>query len=121
MEKEGFFVEIKDMVGEYAEDRLLLLKLQATEKLAKVSSSLFIVALVGFFSLLIFMIISFIGGYYLSLAVHSYPGGFAILGGIYLLIIFLLLYLHKKYMARIVADKVVKFSLESNNKFEHEV
>ena len=121
MEKESFFVEIKDMLEEYAEDRLLLLKLQATEKAAKVSSTLFITLLVGFFSLIIFMIISFIAGYYLSLAVNSYPGGFAILGGIYILLVFLLLYIHKKFMAQVIADKVVQFSLDSQDTFSHEV
>jgi hypothetical protein len=47
MEKENFFVEMKDMVEEYAEDRILLLKLQATEKAARVSSSLFLGIVVG--------------------------------------------------------------------------
>ena len=109
------------MLEEYAEDRLLLLKLQATEKAAKVFSSLFITLLVGFFGLIIFMIISFIAGYYLSAAVDSYPGGFAILGGIYILLVFILLYIHKKYFSRIVADKVVKFSLDTKDTFSHEV
>lgn len=121
MEKDGFFVEIKDMLEEYAEDRLLLLKLQAAEKAAIISSSLFIAIVVGFFSMLIFMIISFIAGYYLSLMVHSYPGGFAILGGFYLLLIFLIIYIHKKYTSRIVTDKVIKFSFVNNSTLNHEL
>ena len=121
MEKESFFVEMKDMLEEYAEDRLLLLKLQATEKVAKVSSSLFIAVLTGAVGLIVFMIISFIGGYYLSMAVNSYPGGFGILGGIYVLLIFILLFVHKKYTSKIVSDKIVKFSFDSKEGFKHEV
>ena len=121
MEKESFFVEVKDMLEEYAEERLLLLKLQATEKAAKVSSALFVTVIVGFISLVLFMIISGIAGYYLSLAVNSLPGGFGILGGIYLLLILVLIFVHKKYTSKIIADKVVKFSLDSKDTFTHEV
>jgi len=121
MEKEGFFVEIKDMLEEYVEDRLLLIKMQATEKAAKVSAGAFIGILVGIISLLLLMIITFIAGYYLSQLVNSYPGGFAILGGIYLLIIFLLLFMHKRYTAKIVSDKVVKFSFDTKETFKNEI
>ena len=121
MEKEGFFVQIKDILEEYVDDRLLLLRLQATEKIAKASAAAFIAIAVIFISLVLFMIISFIAGYFLSKAVDSYPGGFGILAGIYILLIFLLLYLHKKYTAKIVSDKVVKFSFETKETFSHEV
>lgn len=121
MEKENFFVEMKDMIEEYAEDRIMLMKLQATEKVARISSSLFLGIMVGALSMVVFLIISFIAGYYLSMAVHSYPGGFAILGGIYILLILLVVYLHKKYMGKIVADKVVKFSFDNHENFSHAV
>ena len=121
MEKDGFFVQIKDQLEEYAEERLLLMKLQATEKAAQVSSAIFIAVLVTFFSLIVFMIISFIAGYYLSKAVDSYPGGFAILAIIYIIIILLLVFLHKKYTAKIIEDKVVKFSLETKETFSDEI
>jgi uncharacterized membrane protein YoaK (UPF0700 family) len=67
------------------------------------------------------MIVSFIAGYYLSQLVDSYPGGFAILGVVYLLIIFLLLFIHKKYTAKIVSDKVVKFSFDNKETFKNEI
>lgn len=118
MEKEGFFADVKDMAEEYVEDRLLLLKLQATEKAAKATSFIFIAAAVGFISLVLFMIISFIAGYYLSQAVNSYPAGFAILAGIYLLLIFLLLYFNKKFIAKKISDIVVKFSFDTKETFE---
>ena len=72
MENENFFSTVKDMVQDYAEERLLLLRLQATEKAAKASSTLFIGAIVAAVSLVIFLIVSGIAGYYLSQAVGSY-------------------------------------------------
>ena len=77
--------------------------------------------LVACIGLILLMILSFIGGYYLSQLVDSYSGGFAILGGIYILVIFLLLFIHKKYTAKIVADKVVKFSFDTKETFENEI
>lgn len=121
MEREGFFVQMKELMEEYVEDRLLLVKLQLTEKAAKVSSALFIAIAVGFISLVLFIIISFIAGYYLSQAVDSYPGGFGILAGIYVLLIMLLLFIHKKYTAKIVADNVVKFALNQKETFKNEI
>lgn len=121
MEKDGFFVQIKDMVEEYVDDRMLLLKLQATEKAAKASSTLFLGVIVTFISLVLFMIISFIAGYYLSQAVDSYPGGFAILAGIYILLIFVLVLIHKKYTGKMIIDSIIKFSFDTKEKWSNEV
>lgn len=121
MEKEGFFVETKEMIEEYVEDRLLLLKLQTTEKAAKASSFIFIALAVSFISLILFMIISFIAGYYLSQLVDSYIGGFSILAAFYVLLIFFLLYFHQKYIAKKIADKVIKFSFDNKETFRNEI
>ena len=121
MEKDGFFVNVKDMVEEYVDDRMLLLKLQATEKAAKASDTLFLGVVVTFISLVLFMIISFIAGYYLSQLVNSYPGGFGILAGIYILLIFLFVFLHNKYTGKLVIDSVIKFSFDTKEKWSNEV
>lgn len=116
MEKPGFFVEIKEMMDDYVENQVLLLKLQATEKAAKLSSSLFLVLIITFFSLVIFMIISFIAGYYLSQLVHSYPGGFAILGALYIILMYLIISVHKKFTSKKIEDQVVKFAFENKER-----
>lgn len=121
MERDSFFVQVKDQIEEYVDDRLLLFKLQATEKAAKASSTLFLAVMITFISLVLFMIISFIAGYYLSQAVDSYPGGFGILAGIYILLIVLLVVLHKRFTGRIISDKVVKFSFDTKDTFENEI
>ncbi len=107
MEK-GFFVETKEMVEEYVEDHMLLLRLQLSEKAAKASSALFIGVVICFFLLILFMIISFIAGYYLSMAVGSYGGGFGILAGVYILLIFILIYMHRSYFSKYITNKVVQ-------------
>ncbi|HEX8356959.1 MAG TPA: phage holin family protein [Segetibacter sp.] len=121
MEKESFFVEVKDLIQEYVDDRLMLLKLQTTEKAAKASSVLFITIAVAFLGLILLMILSFIAGYFLSLLVGSLLGGFGILAGVYVLLILLLLYLHKKFLSKKISDTVVKFSFENKETFTNEV
>ncbi len=121
MEKDSFFVHVKEMVEDYVDDRLLLLKLQATEKAAKASSNLFIGMVITFISLILFMIISFIAGYYLSQLVDSYPGGFAILAGIYIILVFVLLYVHKKITGKMIVDSIIKFSFDTKETWTNEV
>lgn len=121
MEKESFFVKVKDLIEEYVDDRLLLVRLQFTEKAAKATSVLFIVMAVSFLSLILLMILSFIVGYYLSQAVNSYPGGFGILAVFYILAIVVLIKMHKKSLGKMIADAVVKFSLQTKETFTHEV
>jgi UPF0716 family protein affecting phage T7 exclusion len=121
MEKEGFFVQVKEMIEDYVDDRLLLFRLQATEKAAKASATLFITAIVGALCLILFMIISFIAGYYLSKAVDSYPGGFAILAGIYILLIFVVLWVHKKHTSKMIIDAVIKSSFNTKETWTNEV
>src|SRR3954452_9723927 len=121
MEKDGFFVQVKEMIEDYVDDRVLLLRLQATEKAAKVTSTLFIGAVVAFISLVLFMIISFIAGYYLSQAVDSYPGGFAILAGIYVLLIFILVFIHRRVTGKMIVDSIIKFSFDSKERWTNEV
>jgi DMSO/TMAO reductase YedYZ heme-binding membrane subunit len=115
MEKEGFFVETKEMIEEYVEDRILLLRLQLTEKAAKLTPFIFIALVVCFLLLILMLIITFIAGYYLSKAVNSYPAGFGILAAFYVLLIIVALYMHKKYFGKYLADKVVKLSFEKND------
>lgn len=121
MEKNGFFVEVKEMIEDYVDDRILLIKLQAAEKAAKITSTLFIGIIVVFFGLILFMILSFIAGYYLSQAVDSYPGGFAILAVIYLLLIIILLLIHKKYTGKLVTNSFIKFSFDKKETWTNEV
>lgn len=113
METQNFFVEVKDLVEEYVDDRILLFKLQATEKAAKASSNAFLLIAAGSLCFILLMIVSFIAGYYLSQKTGSFIIGFGILAGIYFLLIILLIFVHKKYTGKIIADKVVQFSFEN--------
>ena len=107
-ERKNFFEETKELATKYVDDRLLLIKLQAAEKAATLSSLVFKFAVVGVICFFILAIISFLIGYYLSLWLCSYLFGFGILSALYLLILWWILYAHKKYLHQKITDKIVE-------------
>ena len=107
-EKTTYFEEIQQLASKYVEDRLLLIKLQAAEKAARLSSSIIKAVILAVISFFILLIISFLAGYYLSVATGSYLYGFGILACIYLALFFLVIYTHKKYFNKYITDKVIE-------------
>ncbi len=107
-ERKNFFEETRDLATKYVDDRLLLLKLQAAEKAATFSSGIFKAIVVGIISLFILAIASFLFGYYLSMWMGSFFYGFGSLILLYILILIILLYAHKKYLHKFITDKMVE-------------
>lgn len=116
-EQPSFIAEIKQLITDYLEARVQLIKINAYEKIAKVTAILFssvIIALVAFF-LLFFLSIS--GGFYFSTLLNSSALGFLIVFGFYLILfVFVLLY-RKKLLEKYIIDKVIEslFEKEAEN------
>ena len=113
-EKKTFFEETKELAANYVEDKLLLIKLQAADQASRISSSIVKILLVATMLFFIMMIVTFLAGYYLSQWTGSFIAGFGILIALYILILMLLLYTHKKYMNKYIIDKVIQMFF--NNK-----
>jgi pilus assembly protein TadC len=107
-ENPGFFAEVKDVTEKYIQDRLLLLKLEASEKVAGITSRVYIVLPLAFLLFFILALVTFLAGYYLSVWLGGYWIGFGIMLIIYVLAFFLIINLHKKRLKKFVADKVVE-------------
>lgn len=107
-EKMNYFDELKELGGRYVEDRLLLIKLEAAEKAAKFSASLVRVVVLAVLSFFILMIVTFLLGYYLSLATNSILIGFGIVAVLYIIIMLFFNYMHTKTYGKAIADKVVQ-------------
>jgi hypothetical protein len=107
-DKPGFFAEVKDVTEKYIQDRLLLFKLDASERVAGVVSKVYIIVPVAFLLFFIMALVTFLAGYYLSVWLGGYWIGFGILLLIYIIALFTLLSLHKKRLKKLVADKVVE-------------
>ncbi len=103
----GFFEQTHKLTEEYIQNRLLLLKLTAAEKSARLSGllvSFLIIALLAFFVL---FFISIIIGYLFVWVTGSLFWGFGIVAGFYILLL-LVFILRKKYFEKIIANIVIR-------------
>lgn len=107
-EKPGFFGEVKDVAEKYLQDRLLLLKLEASEKAAGIVSNIYIVLPLAFLLFIILALATFLAGYYLSVWLGGWWIGFGIMLVLYIAAVFILLNIHKKHLKQRVANKVVQ-------------
>lgn len=106
-----------DQVTEYVDLRLQLLKLEAAEHTAKVSSfliSTLILLISGFFCILF---LSIVAGFYFSELWGNTFYGFGVIGGIYLVIFIILLSARKSLIKKPVSNIIIQlfFSQHETN------
>ncbi len=99
--------ELKILLTDYLEARLSLFKLEAFEKIAKVTAALFssvVVALLGFFLLFFFSISA---GIYLGEVLGSNALGFLVVTGVYLLLFALVLFAKKDFLEKFIIERII--------------
>lgn len=114
MDDEDFFEDSKDRIETYIQDRLLLLKLQAAEKSAKLSALLFwglIISLVCFFLL---MFISLMAGFFFASLTGNLYIGFAIVTLFYFLMLWILI-LKRAVLSKKVINAVISIFFDKND------
>jgi hypothetical protein len=113
-EKENFFTESKAAVKAYIEDRILLLKLQATDKASKAVAGLVTGVLLLVFGVFALMLLSITGGFFFSGLTGSFVAGFGIMTGIFVLLIVLLLATGKKLIRRPIINGIINGAFGKN-------
>lgn len=101
-----------DLLKSYIENRIQLLKLELVSVVANVAAGLvssFLILVIGMFILLMFSISL---GFYLAQLVDNNALGFAIVGGIYLLVFLIYWAFSKDSIAKKVKDQIVKAALD---------
>src|SRR6188508_2116906 len=99
MEKEpDYFIESKEKIKQYIQDRLLLLKLDMVEKTSKLVSVMFIGLLLTILSFFIILFLSFMAGYYFASLTNSLYLGFGIVCGFYLLLLVFIIVAGKRML-----------------------
>jgi len=101
------FGELKKLLTDYLDARISLLKLDAYEKIAKVTAALFssvVVALLGFF-LLFFLSLS--AGFYLGGVLGSISLGFLVVTGVYLVLFVFVLLAKKDFMETFIIERIL--------------
>ncbi|MFA5971276.1 MAG: phage holin family protein [Lentimicrobiaceae bacterium] len=106
-EKSPVISELRQLITEYFDARLKLIKLETFEKIAKVTAVLFsslVVALLGFF-LLFFLSMSL--GFFLGKIFDSMALGFLTVTGLYLILFVLVLFMKKDLMENILIERII--------------
>jgi cell division protein FtsW (lipid II flippase) len=89
--KEDFFTESRKELEQYVQDRILLLKMQASEKTARLVALLFTVLMIALLGFFILLFLSIMAGYYFAGITGSLFSGFGIVAAFYVVIMILLI------------------------------
>jgi uncharacterized membrane protein YdjX (TVP38/TMEM64 family) len=100
--KDDFFTQYRKDIEQYVQDRLLLLKLQASEKTARLVALVFSLLMMGIVVFFILLFLSIMAGYYFADITGSLYTGFGIVASFYLMIGVLLIITRKWFDKKII-------------------
>ncbi len=114
----NYFDETYELIKQYTEDRLLLLKIQTAKKTGKlISNLLFIfIAIILFFFVLLF--VSMMLGYFFAERTGSMFYGFGIVAAIYLFSLVAFIVLFKSYISKKIMNMTTSVFFEETNQFD---
>lgn len=113
--KERFFAETEELIERYIKDRLLLIRIDAAEKGAKLAAHFVTGMLLAILFFFIIMFLSIMAGYYFSELTGSQFYGFGIIAGFYVLVFAILLAVRKRYIFPFLINLVIKTVFDQNN------
>lgn len=99
---DDFFTESKQELEQYIQDRILLLKLQASEKTARLVALLFSMLIIALLVFFILLFLSTMTGYYFAGITGSLYAGFGIVAAFYVCILILLIITRKRFDKKII-------------------
>lgn len=108
----GLFNGIKQELEANIEARLELLKLETTEKIARLSGIISVVIIAGVLFLFMLLSISLMAGFYFSRLLNSDFYGFAVVAGFFLLSFIIMIIFGRKKLATFVTDKMIEAIME---------
>lgn len=118
-DKDRFFADTEELIESYIKDRLLLLRLDASEKGAKLAAHFVTGALLCLIAFFILLFLSIMAGYYFTELTGSPFWGFAIISGAYILFFLLVLLLRKRYFHPFLINFVIRILFDRNNEEEN--
>ncbi len=104
--EKDFFKESKEKIEQYVQDRIWLLKLQISEKTARMVAVLFTLLMIGLLTFFVVLFLSMMAGYYFSALTGSFFSGFGIVSAFYVFLL-LILILCRKWVQKKIMDKVI--------------
>ena len=96
-----------DLIKDYAEKKIELVKLDATEKSLKIIGVSVPVMIISVFAIFFIFLLNVSLGLFLGNWLQNFAYGFLILAGFYLLLI-LLVFLMRNYIKKIITNKAIE-------------
>jgi hypothetical protein len=113
--KERFFAETEELVETYIKDRLLLMRIEAAEKGAKLAAHFVTAMVLVLLSFFILLFLSIMAGYYFSELTGSQFYGFGIIAAFYIVLLVILLLIRKRYVFPSLVDFIIKTLFDQPN------
>jgi ABC-type glycerol-3-phosphate transport system permease component len=107
--------ELTDHLKDYVQTNIDIVKLEASGRLASLSTWIISSVIIGFCAALFVIFISIGAGFYLSFLLGDSFTGFFIVAGIYLLIVLILFFGKKKLMQQPIRDAIVNVLIDEED------
>ena len=105
--KDRFFAETEELIETYIKDRLLLIRIDAAEKGAKLVAHFVTGMVLGLLFFFILLFVSIMAGYYFSELTGCQFYGFGIIAGFYVLLFVVLLLIRKRYVFPFLINLII--------------
>ena len=109
-----FFTTSRRELEQYVQDRILLLKLQTSEKTARLVALLFSVLVIALLSFFVLLFLSIMAGYYFAGITGSLYAGFGIVATFYVLILVLLIFIRHGFNKKII-NTIIKIFFDKTD------
>ncbi len=115
MEEQSKIEETVDSIKDYVNTRYELAVLKASDKAAHIGSNAISFVPIIFLSVLASFMLSFALAFYLNTVFVNQYCGFLVVGGGYFVIVFFLICVRKKLIAKPFRNKIIKELFKNNN------
>jgi hypothetical protein len=106
-EEQDFFKDTKQKLQRYIQQRILLLRLQATEKASRIISTIIASLLITVVGLFLLVFASFTAGFWLADITGSLTAGFGIVALFYFVVLLFIIIFLKKILQNLFINKII--------------
>ena len=106
-EQADYFQDTKKRLKQYIDQRILLLRLQATEKVSRIAAAMVTVVVIVVVALFLLIFASITAGYWLADLTGSLTAGFCIVALFYLVIFLFVILFLRKILQNFIINKLI--------------
>jgi hypothetical protein len=116
-----YFSSLKQSAGQYINNRIDLVKLEATEKVSKIVGILVSGLILGLLAFFVLLFVSIMAGYYFAHLLGGLFAGFSIVAGFYLLLFVAFAVWGRPWLMEKIADTVAGIALDDTTTTSNDI